>query len=117
MQSHHGLHGIGNNNTNSHQAQFVRLRFPFFSDSIQFTSLYLQLIPDICELLLPRKEEPCRQNAVPFEIACTKRNAISVARTWRERSPGQMETILTVRDRANGHRKADHAHIMKTLRI
>jgi hypothetical protein len=37
MQSHHGLHGIGNNNTNSHQAQFGRLRFPIFSDSIQFT--------------------------------------------------------------------------------
>ena len=39
MQSHHGLHGIGNNNTNSHQAQFGRLRFPIFSDSIQFTSI------------------------------------------------------------------------------
>lgn len=43
MQSHHGLHGIGNNNTNSHQAQFGRLRFPIFSDSIQLTSIYVQL--------------------------------------------------------------------------
>jgi hypothetical protein len=37
MQAHQGLHGIGNNHTNNHQAQFVRLRLPFFSDSIQFT--------------------------------------------------------------------------------
>jgi hypothetical protein len=39
MQSHHGLPGIGNNNTKSHQAQFGRLRFPIFSDSIPFTSI------------------------------------------------------------------------------
>jgi hypothetical protein len=50
MQSHHGLHGIGNNNTNSHQAQFGRLRFPIFPDSIQFTSIYVQLIPEIYKL-------------------------------------------------------------------
>jgi len=46
MQSHHGLHGIGNNNTNSHQAQFGRLRFPIFSDSIQFISIFVQLMPE-----------------------------------------------------------------------
>jgi len=39
MQSHHGLHGIGKNNTKSHQAQFGRLRFPIFPDSILFTSI------------------------------------------------------------------------------
>jgi hypothetical protein len=51
MQSHHGLHGIGNNNTNSHQAQFGRLRSPIFSDSIRFTSIYVQLlIPEIRKL-------------------------------------------------------------------
>jgi hypothetical protein len=27
---------MGNNNTNSHQAQFGRLRLPIFSDSISF---------------------------------------------------------------------------------
>jgi hypothetical protein len=50
MQSHHGLHGIGNNHTNSHQAQFGRLRFPISSDSIPFTSKYVQLIPEVCKL-------------------------------------------------------------------
>jgi hypothetical protein len=34
MQSHHGLNGIGNNHTNSNQAQFGRLQFSTFSDSI-----------------------------------------------------------------------------------
>jgi hypothetical protein len=42
MQAHQGLHGIGNNHTNSHQAQFGRLRLPFFSDSIQFTFVRLE---------------------------------------------------------------------------
>jgi hypothetical protein len=41
MQAHQGLHGIGNNHTNSHQAQFGRLRLPFFSDSIQFTFVHV----------------------------------------------------------------------------
>jgi len=50
MPSHHGLRGIGNNDTNSHQAQFGRLRFPIFSDSIQFTSIYVQLMPEIYKL-------------------------------------------------------------------
>jgi hypothetical protein len=42
MQAHQGLHGIGNNHTNSQQAQFGRLRLPFFSDSIQFTLVRLE---------------------------------------------------------------------------
>jgi hypothetical protein len=50
MQSHHGLHGTGNSNTNSHQAQLGRLRFPIFSDSIQFTSIYVQSIPETYRL-------------------------------------------------------------------
>jgi hypothetical protein len=36
MQSHHGLHGIGNSHTTSNQAQFGRLWFPVLSDSIKF---------------------------------------------------------------------------------
>ena len=34
-QSHQGLHGIGNSNTNSHHAQFGGFRFGIFSDSIR----------------------------------------------------------------------------------
>ncbi len=33
------LHGVGNNHTNSHQAQFVRLWFPILSDSIPYAPL------------------------------------------------------------------------------
>ncbi len=51
MQSHHGLHGIGNKNTNNHQAQFGRLWSPIFLVSIQFTSMYyVRLIPEIRKL-------------------------------------------------------------------
>jgi hypothetical protein len=38
IQAHQGLYGIGNNHTNSQQAQFVRLWLPFFSYSIQLTA-------------------------------------------------------------------------------
>jgi hypothetical protein len=50
MQSHQGLHGIGNNNSTSHQAQFGRLRFAIFSESIPFTSLCVPSIPELCKL-------------------------------------------------------------------
>jgi hypothetical protein len=49
MQSHHGLHGIGNSSTNSHQAQFGRLRLRILSDSIRFISIYAQVILEICK--------------------------------------------------------------------
>jgi hypothetical protein len=55
MQSHHGLHGIGNNTTKSHHAHFGRLRLPIFSDSILFTSLCVHSIPEKCKLSHQRK--------------------------------------------------------------